>query len=565
MEIDLFPEKSQYLTNEPVKILAELSELPPEDCAAILKIYRLDQIIAIKKQTFTQKSIRFELDGFSESFAGFGAQLTLLQGKHEVQSAATAFDVVSEHRKAIRYGFLSDFGAQDSDCDDVENLRKYHINMVQFYDWSYRHDCLVAPTDRYTDMMGRSVSLNTVKSKIDACRRCGMKSLGYGAVYAASKAFFTEHPDWGLYTSADEPLVFIDIFYIMNVARSSPWHNHIIAEYAKAVLQLGFDGIHMDTYGFPKTAFAKSEKKNELIRLEEQYPDLIEDTKHALNAIKADNDLIFNNVGNWPVKSVARSPQDAVYIEVWEPYSHYSQIKQIIMDAKQACSYDKPVILAAYLAPFRTDTPERAKNAALLLTAAIASNGATHLLLGEKDGVLTQGYYVDHSFLSREQADSIRGYYDFLVRYMELLNDSTLRDVSFTHIGWDNTEYACVNQPWSADARPGTLWLTITENQKYKCIHLINLCGCENDEWNKGKETPSVQRDVRFRVQLDTAAEGIYFASPDVNHGEPQKLSHTIIKTDRGMAAEFSVPSVFCWSMVYIKLSERYIGQEDLQ
>jgi len=564
MKIDLFPEKAQYLTGEPLKILAELDEIPFEGCTAILTIYRLAEIIIINEQTITEKLISFDLPGFSEEFAGFGAQLSIQQGENELQFAATAFDVVSEHRKTIRYGFLSDFSAEDNDCDDVENLRKYHINMVQFYDWSYRHDCLVSPTTCYTDMMGRSVSLNTVKSKIAACRRCGMKSLGYGAVYAASKDFYIKHPDWALYTSAGEPLVFIDVFYIMNIARNSPWHEHIIAEYVKAVTEMGFDGIHMDTYGFPKTAFAKRNQTRELIKLDEQYPDLIEDTKNALSKIKPDNDLIFNNVGNWPVLSVALSPQDAVYIEVWEPYTRYSQIKQIIMDAKQACSNDKPVVLAAYLAPFRTDTPQRAINAALLLTAAIAANGATHLLLGEKNAVLTQGYYADHSFLSREQASSIRSYYDFMVRYMELLYDNTLQNVSFTHIGWDNTEYTCVNKSWSADARPGTLWLTITENQRYKCIHIINLFGCENDEWNRGKETPVIQHDIQFRVQLDMEIEGIYLASPDVNHCRSEKLNHTIVKTDRGMVAEFSVESVRCWSMVYIKLSDRYIEQGEL-
>jgi len=558
MEIDFFPEKAQYLTGEPVRLIAEIEGNLPTGCTAELKITRIDKIIFSMQQVATSNTLNFDCTNFSETFAGFGAELSILQNGVELQSVSTAFDVVGKHSKVIRYGFLSDFETKDSGFDDVESLRKYHINMVQFYDWSYRHDDLVAPTGHYADMMGRCVDLNVVKEKIAACRKNGMKSLGYGAVYAASKDFYTEHPDWGLYTSAGDPLIFIDTFYIMNVERNCPWHNHIISEYSKAVSQVGFDGIHMDTYGFPKTAYAKHELQNALIKLDEQYPYLIEDTKNELNKINPDNDLIFNNVGNWPVKSVAQSPQDAVYIEVWEPYTRYSQIKQIILDAKKACNNNKSVILAAYLAPFRTDTPQRALNAALLLTAAIAANGASHLLLGEKNAVLTQGYYVDHSFLTDKQSFSIRKYYDFLVRYMELLYDNTLQDVSFTHIGWDNTEYTCINKSWSADARPDTLWLTLTENRSYKCIHMINLLGCENDEWNRGKETPTIQHDIQFRVQLDMQIEGIFLASPDVNNCRSEKLNHTIVKTDRGMVAEFSVPSVRYWSMVYIKLSENY-------
>ena len=37
-----------------------------------------------------------------------------------------------------------------------------------------------------------------------------------------------------------------------------------------------------------------------------------------------------------------------------------------------------------------------------------------------------------------------------MIRYMNLFYDATLRDVSMTHMGWDNTEYKCTNKPWSA-------------------------------------------------------------------------------------------------------------------
>lgn len=555
MNLDVYPEKAQYLTGEPVRILVESDESAPDGCMAVLNLCRLDEIVLVKEQPFAGRLDAFDLGGFNESFAGFGVKITILRDNIEQQSTATAFDVVSKHSDIIRYGFLSDFDTSDRGCDDVETLRKYHINMVQYYDWSFRHDDLVSSTDNYADMMGRRIDLKVVRQKIAACRKYGMKSLGYGAVYAASKSFYESHPDWGLYTSADEPLVFIDVFYIMNVAGNCPWHGHIINEYRKAVSEVGFDGIHMDTYGFPKTAFSKMDGKKELVRLDEEYPGLIENTKTALNQITPDNHLIFNNVGNWPVTTVANAPQDAVYIEVWEPYTNYSHIKQIITDAKRACQNRKPVILAAYLAPFRTDTPERAENAALLLTAAIAANGASSLLLGEKNAVLTQGYYVDHSFLADRQTVSMRNYYDFIVRYMELLYDQTLEDVSFTHTGWDNTEYRCLNKAWSVDGRPETIWLTIRENTEYKCISLINLCGCGDGEWNSGKNTPQPQRDVCFRIQLDTAVESICFASPDSSHGDSERIPYRLETTDRGIIAEFSIPCVDYWGMVNIKLA----------
>ncbi len=560
MKIDLYPEKAQYLTGEPVKLIAQTDSVPPESGIAELNVYHLNEKVFVRRLP-AEQIMSFTLEGFPYEFAGFGAELSVLHNGMEIASAQTAFDVVVRHSQMIRYGFLSDFGPEENECTDVEALRKFHINMVQYYDWSYRHDHLVSPENRYSDMMGRQVDLETVKAKIAACRRFGIKSLGYGAVYAASKTFYEKHPDWALYTAAGEPLVFIDTFYLMNVAEDSPWHNHIINEYAEAVSRVGFDGIHMDTYGFPKTAFSSAK---ELIRLDEQYPKLIEDTKKRLNRVQADNHLIFNNVGNWPVRSVANAEQDAVYIEVWEPYLQYSHIKLIILEAKQACRNEKPVILAAYLAPFRTDTPERALNAALLLTAVIASNGATHLLLGEKNGVLTQGYYVDHSIMTERQSKHLRSYYDFLVRYMELLYDKDLKDVSFTHIGWDNTEYRCLSHPWSPDGKTDTLWLTIRENEKLKCISIINLFGCENDIWNQGKNAPVSQREIAFEVQVDRKIKDVFFASPDREKSGSQRLDYRLKHTDRGITANFTAPYADCWSMVYILLEEDCIDISDI-
>lgn len=554
MIIDIFPEKAQYLTGESVRILAEWKDPAPAGCVAVLTVFRLNETVLINEQILVGKQSLFELGGFEEGFAGFGVKIAIMHGGTELESTSTAFDVVSKHSEAIRYGFLSDFDTQDNDCDDVDTLRKYHINMVQYYDWSYRHDDLVSPTEKYTDMMGRRIDRTVVRKKISACRKYGMKSLGYGAVYAASKPFYESHPDWGLFTSANTPLVFIDVFYIMNVARDCPWRDHIMGEYVKALSEVGFDGIHMDTYGFPKTAFSRVNGNKKLVRLEEEYPVLIEDTKKTLDKINPDNHLIFNNVGNWPVTTVANAPQDAVYVEVWEPYVSYSQIKQVILDAKRACGNSKPVILAAYLAPFRTDTAERAGNAALLLTAAIAANGASHLLLGEKNAVLTQGYYADHSFLSENQAVSMRRYYDFIVRYMALLYDQTLIDVSFTHIGWDNTEYRCMNRPWSVDGKPGTIWFALRENALYKCIHMINLCGCEDAVWNSGKNTSLPQTDICFQIQLDAEIEGVYFASPDSNDGGSEKIPYLRKIADRGLVAEFSIPCLYYWGVVYIRL-----------
>ncbi len=558
---DLYPEKAQYLTGEPVNIIAELTtEGRVGDTLLVLTVTRLEQTISRTVHSITQKAdnngtITLNAGIYDTPFGGFGVKLALFEDGEEKEARSTAFDMVASPERSVRYGFLSDFSADDKDTADVSTLRKYHINFVQYYDWSYRHDNLVAEQEEYTDMMGKPVSLAAVKNKIAACRSYGMKSLGYGAVYAASKDFYEQHKDWGLYTAAGEPFVFIDVFYIMNVMRACPWHEHIVGQYQRAVQEVGFDGIHMDTYGFPKTAYSHYHH-TELLRMERHYPELIQSTKEALNKVKDDNYLIFNNVGNWPVDTVANAPQSAVYIEVWPPYGQYCHIKQLITDAKRACGNAKPVILAAYLAPFRLEDAQSAMNAALLLTAAITTAGGTHLLLGEENAVLTQGYYVDHSILTQAQAALMRRYYDFIIRYMELFYDSALQDVTMTHMGWDNTEYRCLHPNWSACGEADRLWLTIKEKPDLKLISLINLCGSVDALWNKGKAQPETQHDLPFEVQVDLPIDGVFFATPDDEDGSAKALDYTLKKTSYGLSLCFTVPKVRYWSLVYIRLKE---------
>ncbi len=554
MNVDIYPEKAQYRTKETITIIIETENSKESDWLdqkAVLSVTHLGKCIWEELVQIGRERTIYHSKGIDTDFGGYGVYLTL-QNKDKSITAHTSFDVVEKSSRSIRYGFLSDFDTKDGkDQKDVEFLRKFHINMVQYYDWSYRHDKLVSEEQSvYTDMMGRRVDMDTVRKKIAACRKFGMKSLGYGAVYAASKEYFQQHKEESLYTSAGDPLVFIDIFHIMNVSAGSTWRQHIISEYENAVRLAGFDGIHMDTYGFPKTAFAYQKEK--LIHLEDEYKGLIEETKAALEHKNQTSHLIFNNVGNWPVSTVADAPQDALYIEVWEPNSTYAHIKQIILDAKKAGRESKPVILAAYLAPFRLEEEGRAESAACLLTAAIISNGAYHLLLGEERGVLTQGYYVDHSTMSASTCNKLRGFYDFLVQYMELFYDEELQDVSMTHMGWDNTEYHCQSGKWSVDAKPDTVWLTIREKEKRKLISMVNLCGNEETKWNLGKEKPAFQKNIIFQVQIDYPVAGIYEISPDRNQAKAKELPFEMIHTDRGLAIRFTVSELEYLTCVWI-------------
>lgn len=568
---DIYPSKAQYIKGENVDIILELDNEGNMESVFRIELRisfllnevsrRQEEIILRPKEN---KTISINLGAYEDDFRGYGVDVFIYRDGSLADTLSTAFDVVDDWRKSARYGFLSEFNASDEDdISDVDSLRRLHLNMVQFYDWMYRHDDLIPKEDIFTDLMGRELSYKVVKEKIGMCQRLGIRTMAYGAVYAASRDFFKQHMDWALYGSSGNPLSLGETFFIMNISTDSPWHNHIIKEYEKAISEAGFDGIHMDTYGFPKTAVSRLNGLKRIERLQEHFPQLIDNTKIALSTIEPDNCLIFNNVGNWPVTPIIDFV-DAIYIEVWKPYERYHHIQQLIRDVRASGTH-KPIVLAAYLKPFETKDKvgvRAAEGAMRIITAAIVSNGAYHLLLGENKGILTHAYYALYSKLDDEFFDIVRDYYDFIVRYSNVFYDSELVDVSMTHICGDNEEYVIEADDFSTYGEPDKVWVTIKEKPSLKYISFVNLKGNAEDYWNKGKVEPSIRKDLRLIIEIQKEVKAVYAASPDSGTGRPQLLQYDIIDGVRSKKLSVVMPDIHYWSILVVEFNEM---QEEIE
>jgi len=542
---DFYPVKGQYSPGEPVTLMLEVPLLYADTVK--VTFWHLEKCVLEATYPITGEMTEIVLPGSDKKFLGLGVQALLYKDGSLRNTLSTAVDVsCSGH--VVRYGFLSSFDQADMEDRDIVAMAKYHINLVQFYDWSYRHDHLVAPMEEYQDMMGKHNSLPSVRYKIDACHKHGMGAMAYGAVYAASRSFWEEHRDWGLYAQPGKPLIFIHTFYFMNIGRDCPWHDHIIGQYRQAMKEAGFDGIHMDTYGYPKTAL---DATGQSCNMEEQLPRLIADTTKQLKESGLAPRLIFNNVGAWPVEATMHAPQEAVYMEVWPPYERLYHLKELICKAKPA---GKPIVLAAYLAPFRLESEDRALYCALITSFTIAANGATQIFLGEENGILTQGYYADHSRLTPWQSLWIRNYQDFFVRYQELLFDTTLHDVTMTHCLGDNLEYGC-DTPFSAYGEPDRLWLTFRESADMKMVTMLNLCGNIEDYWNRGKDKPEALANIMFHIQIQNPVTSVWYATPDDGGGMPISLPLATYETERGLTLTVTIPCLKISGLLWFYVS----------
>lgn len=297
-------DKAQYLPGEPVRLI-----LPAHSALLSATFFRMERPVTLRAVREGDVLVLTDVP-----VGGYGVRISTEDGVWE-----GAFDVVSDRRTEIRYGFLSDFSSGDGDRLDVEWMRDLHLNAVQFYDWMYRHDRLLPPTEQYDDPMGRQTDLSVISKKIEHCKACGIRPLAYGAVYAATKDTFAAHPTWGMYTMGGQPMTFAGWLYYMNVAASCGWAKHIVEEFRSAV-RFGFSGIHMDTYGFPKRIW---DAEHRPVELADEFPHLIDAAAQAVREEAADGGVIFNAVNNWPTETVAAAAQDAVYIEVWPPHDTY--------------------------------------------------------------------------------------------------------------------------------------------------------------------------------------------------------------------------------------------------
>ena len=181
--------QGRYAENEPVKLL--LSQNIHADHADWRMTHLEKEILSGSLPVMHTKQ---ELILPSLKEGGYGVEIALYRKGAFLTKLNTAVNVGSS---VVRYGFLCDF--QEEDSDAVSTLAEYHITHVQFYDWSWRHDSLVAPQEAYQDMMGKHNSLTAIRKRIAGCHQRGMMAMAYGAVYAASRSFREAHPSWGLY------------------------------------------------------------------------------------------------------------------------------------------------------------------------------------------------------------------------------------------------------------------------------------------------------------------------------------------------------------------------------
>jgi dextranase len=181
--MELLPAKATFAPGEPIVVEARGVEGP-------VRLTQLDRVVA--ESPVEDGVVTFP----PQPEGGYGV---------DASDVSTALDVLADPLRRPRYGFGSHYESGRAVGGVSENIRRFHLNAVQFYDWMHRHAKLMPPADDFEDALGQQVSLQTVRRLVAAVRDAGSLPMAYAAVYAVGAEAWPEWEADGLFRRDGSP------------------------------------------------------------------------------------------------------------------------------------------------------------------------------------------------------------------------------------------------------------------------------------------------------------------------------------------------------------------------
>lgn len=558
-------EKSMYAPGETAVVCLE--NLPAKATALRARLYSLERCVWDWQ---LPASKRFPLSLPDADGRGYALEVEALdEQQNMLTSAFTAVDVSSSWTKFPRYGYVWDFTPSADAESKADEMARYHLNGVQFYDWQYRHHRpLAADLSGWRDWSGRWISGDTVRAYLRAAHDRGMVCMAYNMIYAANETYLTDgsgvQADWRLVRAngtdftcdMDAKLGPVGVLQYFNLLNPD-WQSYIFAQENRVFEAFDFDGWHGDTIG-----------ENGPMRTADGGPlgydadgkpiYLVKDGYTAfLNAAKAaigDKYLAFNPVGAQGIENVNVSAVDVLYTEFWpwdrnangRLYDDYYTLHRAILGACEQ-SGGKSLIVAAYV---NYRNPKAAFNPASvrMLDCVVFASGGSRIELGNGGNMLSDEYFPADG--KKRMDDGLRSavgrLYDFLVAYENLLRDGQ-RPVSRT--------VRLENLPVSTDGRSDTVWCFAKADSSTEIYHFLNLTGTD-DGWRDEEQTkkpPIAHENVKTRLYTDYPVREIWLASPDGESPLPLPLEFQTGRDENGAYAEFTQPALEYWNLIFLR------------
>jgi dextranase len=496
-------------------------------------------------------------------FRGYSVEAVLTDaGGAVIGSDTGAVDVSSSWLKFPRYGYVSGFAPGLDAKAIVEQLKAYHINALQFYDWQWKHHVPLAgtpaaPAAAWEDIARRPTSRATILALIDAAHAGNMAAMQYNLIYGAAVDYQADgvSPAWGLYDTPGGKQWQYSLpsswtssaLYFFNPLNPD-WQKFILDREMDVFAAYPFDGWHGDTVG---DNGIKYDAQGKAVDIKDTF-------KPFLNAAKArlgNKLLVMNAVGNKGHEGVNSSHVDAIYVEVWpwDGTPDYASLKAVV-DQGRVESGGKSLMMPAYMnydyAKTRSaSAPGQFNEPGVLLTeATVLAAGGSRLELGDDTRMLCNEYFPNRNLvMSTALKQKVRYYYDFAVAYENLLRDGQADNGKKVTLDGVTT---------STDGRKDTVWAYAREDQAYETVNLINLVGVADTSWrdtNATQKKPVTQKALRLRYYTGTKFSQAYAASPDLDGGRSKPLAMETGSDAQGAYVQVVLPALEYWNLVYFR------------
>ena len=576
---DVYMDKGRYNPGETATITTDFYNASDNAVSGVVKVsvkHLTDEVDSFQQNVtlsaWSWQTLSFPWTTPDDDFRGYSVDVDLVVGGEVIDTRSSALDVSSDWAKFPRYGFYSGYFSDDNYEGKATELAKFHINVIQFYDWMWTHDRLVPywngqVADIFTQPDGRVQSFEIVKKKVAASKARNMASMAYSLVYGDSgNNDAPEHKEWAAYrTQWSTNIADIDghqpgyAIWKMDVTNSE-WKNHIFGQFRDAISKAGFDGIHLDNLG---GSWLYKYNSDQGIPEWTGFADFINGARASIRTVDPNAHITHNDVAAGYLDNIARSDLDAYYAEIWG-YDNYSDIRGLITRARDAGG-GKQVVLAAYINrkpweeigdPLAEPLPTYINDAsAKLMDACVFANGAFHLELGDDGQMLVNEYFPFHSpRMHPALKRSMRDYYDFAVRYENFLFYNTLGNVSD---GTDGMKVRSDTHELSKDGRSGAIWTILKIwRDEYDALSLVNLNGVDT-QWRNTSANPTPQRDILLKYYVDKKVRRVFLATPDDGLGRATALPFTDGSDEDGYYVTFTVPSLEFWDLVIFDKTNR--------
>lgn len=562
---DVYTDKARYNPKDSVNITIELDNKLNSNYSGKLNVYykNLNKTIGTKEikveiKKGEKKSINIAWNPPANDFKGYMVEVYAFKGINVIDSRNTAVDVSSNWDRFPRYGYVAEYPKREKGETEkiIDNLNKYHINGLQFYDWQNKHHKPIPDTKDNTysvwkDIANRDVYYDTVKNYIDAAHSKNMKAANYNLIYGAYTDYKQDgvKPEWGIYKDSEHneqdmhqlPSGWASSIDVFNPANRD-WQNYIFNEEKKANKLLNFDIFHMDTLGGRGLVYDYEGKE---VDLPSTYTEFANNAKKTLGT-----GIVFNTVNRYGLEYIAKSDVDFLYSELWPSENKdYNSLKETVDIGYELTGGKKNTVIAAYMNYGSADSKgEFNENSVRLCDAAIFAAGGDHIELGDT-GMLCKEYFPNKNLTMTDSLKaSMRNYYDFITAYENLLRDN---------VSEKNNKIQLQDIKTSNNGKADTVWTYAKGKEGYDVIHMINLLGYKWTGWRDdgaNYDPPELKKNIKLKYYIkDDEIKGVYLASPDLMGGKSEKLKYNVKEENGERYLEIYIPELQYWDMVYIE------------